>query len=85
MNGIRETVRQFVVEQFVFDEGSSLFSDDANLTENGILDSFALLHLATFLENEFGVQLEQQDLESGCLSSLSSIVSLVAEKRGSRQ
>jgi acyl carrier protein len=85
MSNVRETVRAFVLRQFVVDEGSAAFADDANLEDCGILDSFAILNLASFIEREFHVQLESEDFEAGRLLTLVNIEDLVLNRRGARQ
>lgn len=81
MEDIRQTVRAFVRERIVLDPAGAAFDDDTNLEECGILDSFSTLNLVTFIEDEFQVELEQADLESGRVCSLTSIEDLVLEKR----
>ena len=49
-----------------------------------VLDSFATLSLASFTENQLNVQLEDSDLQSGRLFSLSGIESFVRSRTGNR-
>lgn len=81
MEDIRLTVRTFVLERIVLDPAGAVFDDDTNLEECGVLDSFSTLNLLAFIEDEFQVELEQADLESGRVCSLTSIEDLVLEKR----
>lgn len=85
MEDIRQTVRKFVLDRIVLNPAGVAFDDDTNLEECGILDSFSTLNLVSFIEDEFRVELEQADLESGRVFSLTSIEGLVLEKKGLSQ
>jgi acyl carrier protein len=80
MNDIRETVRAFVLENFLPGEDPKNLTDETELKESGILDSMSTLKLVSFLEERFGVEFEADDLEAGNLSSLTSIERLVQSK-----
>jgi acyl carrier protein len=77
---VRNIVRAFVLERFVAAEERSLLSDDTDLQANGVLDSFSVLALATFLETRFAIELKSSDIATGALSSLERIDSLVRER-----
>lgn len=78
---IRETVRRFVLERFLADDDPSAFSDTTDLKERGILDSFSILSLVSFIESEFEIELEAADLASGSLFSVTGIENLVRSRR----
>jgi len=82
MGDIRATVREFVVENFMSEGDSSSFTDETDLKESGILDSFSTLNLVSFLENQFHIRLEADDVESGNLFSVVRIEKLVQSRRG---
>jgi len=81
MTEIRELVRTFVVDNFVLDPDSENFTDETDLKESGILDSLAMLKLITFVEDQFKIELEANDLESDELSSVAHIENLVKSRR----
>ena len=82
MNAMRETLRTYILENFLPGEDSKNLTDQTELKESGILDSLSTLKLVTFLEEEFGVEFEADDLEAGNLSSIESIERLVQSKQG---
>jgi acyl carrier protein len=84
MESIRETVRTFVLDNFLPGEDPRNLTDETELKESGILDSLSTLKLVTFLEERFGVEFEANDLEAGNLSSLANIERLVEAKRAGR-
>jgi acyl carrier protein len=84
MNNTRETVRRFILENFLPGEDPKNLKDDTELKESGILDSLSTLKLVTFLEEQFKIELEASDLDAANLSSVASIADLVAAKTAGR-
>lgn len=72
MSEVKSTVREFVVENFLFGEGDSLH-DDSSFSEEGIIDSTGILELVTFLEERFAISVEDEELIPENLDSLINI------------
>jgi acyl carrier protein len=83
MDSIRDTVKAFVLENFLPGEDPRNLTDETELKESGILDSMSTLKLVAFLEERFKVEFEANDLEAGNLSSLANIERLVQSKLAS--
>ena len=56
-------------------------SVDADLLEAKILDSFNIVELALFIQDQFQIELDPEDLVSANLARLSSMLNLINEKR----
>jgi acyl carrier protein len=82
MQEIKETVRQFILANFLPGEDAANLADDTELKESGILDSLSTLKLVSFLEETFKVEFEANDLDAGNLASVASIEKLVRSKMG---
>jgi acyl carrier protein len=80
MDNMRQMVRQFILENFLPGEDPRNLTDQTDLKESGILDSLSTLKLVSFLEEQFGVEFEANDLEAGNLSSVENIERLVRTK-----
>lgn len=80
MNSMREVVRAFILENFLPGEDPRNLTDDTELKESGILDSLSTLKLVTFLEEQFKVEFEADDLEAGNLASIENIERLLKSK-----
>jgi len=81
MENVRETVRRFILDNFLPGEDASNLTDSTELKESGILDSMSTLKLITFLEDLFKVEFEADDLDAGNLATVASIAALVASKQ----
>ena len=84
MSNMRDVVRAFILENFLPGEDPKNLTDDTELKESGILDSLSTLKLVTFLEEQFRVEFEADDLEAGNLSSIENIERLVNSKMAAR-
>lgn len=77
--GIEARILSFVEEHFLVERGKD-FDTVTNLFEAQIIDSFGFVELVRFLESEFQVTIQDDDLLTGELTSINSMVHLV-EKR----
>lgn len=60
--------------------GSGELSDDYQLIENGVLTSLQTVELVMFMEQEFGVTVEDEELNEENFATVASIADLVASK-----
>lgn len=81
MENIRETIRGFILDNFLPGEEASNLTDSTELKESGILDSLSTLKLVTFLEEQYKVEFEADDLDASNLSTVTNIAALVASKQ----
>jgi len=72
-------VRQFIVENFLFGDGQSL-REDTSLMEEGIMDSTGILELLFFLEETFGISVEDEELVPENMDSLQNIAKFIDKK-----
>ena len=78
---IADTIRNFIIENFLFDEDDNL-KNDTSFLENGILDSTGILELVTFIEETYGVSVEDNELVPENLDSLSNVTQYLTKKLG---
>ncbi|MGA9059102.1 MAG: acyl carrier protein [Terriglobia bacterium] len=76
---IRQELRQFVIDNFLFGREGDL-KDDASFLENGIIDSTGVLELIAFLEERFGLELAETDLTPENLDSIDKVARLVESR-----
>ena len=79
-NDVRETVKGFIVDEFLPGEDPNELTDEVGLLTTGILDSISVLKLVSFLEERFQVGFAPHELVREHLNSLSSISRLVELK-----
>jgi len=79
---IKEQVRAFIIENFLFGDTSAGIDDDASLIENDIIDSTGVLELVAFVEERFGVTMADSEIVPANLDSLDRITAFVTAKTG---
>jgi acyl carrier protein len=77
--GQLEPVRTFVRRQFLFDGDAPLADDDPLFPD--VIDSLGVMELVTFIEEEYGITVDEDELLVDNFRSLNAIGSLVARKR----
>ena len=81
-NSIEAKLKHYILEEFLAGEDPEELQESTELMTTGILDSIGTLKLVTFLENEFGVQLEPYETDAEYLNTIGDIARLVRSKRG---
>jgi acyl carrier protein len=77
---VRHAVRDFIQENYLLD-GSNDLSDEDSLLERQVMDSTGVLELVSFLEETFGVKVEDDELVPENLDSIARIAQFVRQKR----
>ena len=77
---VKDQIRQFVSEELAPAKGVTLVSDDQSLIDNGVVDSLGIFRLVTFLEENFGVKIGDEEISADNLASVDMIEQLVLRK-----
>jgi acyl carrier protein len=80
MEDVKQTVKQFILQEFLPGEDPANLTDAVDLVHQGIVDSLATLKLVGFLEQHFGIQLDADDANPENLRTLPDIAALVERK-----
>ena len=77
----RETVRNYIIENFLFGDTTPLRDDKMSLLDEGIIDSVGVMELVAFLEQDFELAVEDEDLIPENLDSVDNLVAYIARKQ----
>jgi acyl carrier protein len=77
---INQQVREFITSNFYVQDATAL-ADDASLLEHGIIDSTGVLEVITFIEDTFGVTVDDQEMLPENLDSIERISGFVRRKK----
>ena len=80
MNDTADALRQFIRENFLFGEEAA-FSDDDSFLEQGNIDSTGVLELVAFLEEQYQIALDDEELVPDNLDSINNLVRFINTKR----
>ena len=78
---VKEKVRNYILENCLFTDDQSMLVNDESFLEKGILDSTGVLEIIVFLEDEYGITIEDEEMIPENLDSVSNIVKFVGTKQ----
>lgn len=79
---IREQIKSFVIENFLFGSDDATIGDDDSFLESGIIDSTGVLEVVGFIEDEFDIEVLDEELVPDNFDSLNKLIAYVTKKQG---
>jgi len=73
-------LREFITENFLFGSDEDGFKDDDSFLDNGIIDSTGVLELVSYIEEEFNMEVLDEELVPDNFDSLNKLVSYIKNK-----
>lgn len=80
MQEIENTVRTYILDEFLPGEDPEALTNSTPLVSGGILDSIATLKLVSFLEEQFRIELAPHETDADHLDTVADIATLVRSK-----
>ena len=80
MNGLKDKIRMFIIENFLFGNNDNL-ENNSSFLEEGILDSTGILELVGFIEEEFNITVKDEELIPEYLDSINNVTAYLQSKR----
>jgi len=77
---MKQQIREFLKKNRAV-PGDSEFNDEESLLESGVIDSMTMVDLIAFLEGEFGITVEDDDMTPENFDSVNAIVAYVQSKQ----
>ena len=79
MNSLADLAK-FILHELAVDHGKDSLEPDENLLTQGIIDSMGILKLVSFIESNFGIKVENEDLVPDNFETLHDINRFVEKK-----
>jgi acyl carrier protein len=76
---LQEIIRKFIHENFILGEESPS-EDEDSLLEKGVIDSTGVLELAAFIEEKYGITVEDEELIPEYLDSIRNFAEFIWRK-----
>ena len=80
MASVEQTVREFIVNNFLFGDAERPLADDDSLLEEGVVDSTGILELVFFLEDKYRIAIGQDEMVPANLDSIGKVAAFVGRK-----
>lgn len=76
----KEQIRKFIESNLIVFEDEAEFSDADNIFEMGYVNSLFAMKLLNYIENKFGITVENEEINIKNFSSVNNIYQLVKAK-----
>ena len=80
VDALKTKVRAFMLSNFYVPDASAL-KDDASLLDQGVIDSTGVLEVIGFLEETFGITVEEDEMVPENLDSIDRIGAYIGRKQ----
>ena len=78
---VETKLKTYILDNFLFTDDQSAISIDDSFMEKGIIDSSGILEVIFFLEEEFGVKVEDSEMLPENLDSIKNLVAFIEKKK----
>jgi acyl carrier protein len=75
-----DVLGEYIATQFLKQPNRKIRPDEP-LISSGLIDSFSLMDLALFVEDRFGVRIEDTDLNAETFDSLAQLAGLIEQRQ----
>jgi acyl carrier protein len=62
MEHVEQVVKDYITKQFMTSKPDTVLTNDMHLIEEGIVDSLGILLLVTFIQKEFAIKVQPEDI-----------------------
>ena len=77
---LQEDIRGFIVDTFLFGEDGGL-KEDSSFLEEGIVDSTGIMQLVSYLQEQYLITIEDEELIPDNLDSIRKVMTFIEVKR----
>ncbi len=78
----RSAIREFILQNLTIFEDNVSFEDSDDIFKRGFVDSMFALKLVQFVESEFGLKVDNQDLQLSNFSTIDGMMKFIETKKG---
>jgi len=78
---IKTSIIEFVNKNFLMGTGTVKFSESDSFLEKGIIDSTGVLEMVSFIQQKFGVKINDEDIVPENLDSVDNILNFIKRKQ----
>jgi acyl carrier protein len=80
----KSELRTFIVENFLYGQDNGL-GDDVSFLQKGLMDSTGILELVSFIEEKYGISIDDEELIPDNFDSLNKLSAFITGKIGNSQ
>jgi acyl carrier protein len=77
---IKQQIIDFITNNFLFDDAQASLNEKESLLETGIIDSTGVLELIAFIEETYGIKVEDEEIIPENLDTILDITHFIKQK-----
>jgi acyl carrier protein len=85
MNTIEQTIKNFITENFLVNGDTNQLDNNQSFLESGIIDSTGMMELVSFVEGQYTIKIEDEELIPDNLDSVNNVVRFINKKLVTQQ
>jgi acyl carrier protein len=78
---MKKTIRQYILGNLLFTEDESALQDNDSFLEGGIIDSTGVMEIILFIEETFGIKVNDDEMLPANLDSVDNLNAFVMRKQ----
>lgn len=79
---IENKIKEYIAKNLLFNNDGYTYPDEASFLEEGIVDSQGVMELVMFVEEEFKVTVDDEDITPDNFDSISLLADYIRRKSG---
>jgi acyl carrier protein len=77
---VKDTVMNFIRENFIMGRSDVVLDEKVSLIDSGVMDSTGVLELVEFLEAQYSIKIEDEELVPENLETIENIINFLKTK-----
>ncbi len=78
---IENKIRSYILENYLFTDDQRELNNDDSLLEKGIIDSTGIMELVFYLEEDFNIKVDDEDIVPENMDSVTQVVNFINLKQ----
>ena len=81
---IEQKIKTYIAQNLIFSGDEFKYPEDASFLEEGIVDSLGVMELVSFVEDQFGVGVDDQDITPENFDSVTKLAEYIRRKQNGK-
>ena len=82
---VEKILREYILENYLFTDDQSELDNSDSFLQRGIIDSTGIMEVMFFIDDQFGVNVEDEEMIPENLDSIANLVAFIDRKRNSQK
>jgi acyl carrier protein len=82
MEQIKQSVKNYILENVLYGAGDDALSDEDSFLEKGIIDSTGIMEIVSYVEDEFNISVHDEEMIPENLDTINNLARFITKKTG---